>query len=279
MTGPVAARRTLVNSADQDDPRPSPLDTASLDARPLAVPPRGDGVADRHGPPLSMRRGGAGIAEGPHERLILEGPDRLSTVDLLTVLLGRRGRARRAGDAAWRLLERFRSLRRIAGATIGELDGLGPVSTAGAARLVAAFALARRAYSRRIERGEPFRSSLEIYERYASLLRDARKERFFVVLLDGKGRVTREELVSEGSLTSSLAHPREVFSTAMREAAASIVLVHNHPSGDPEPSPDDIEVTKRLVSVGELVGIRVVDHVIIGDERYVSLLDRGWVPR
>ncbi len=185
------------------------------------------------------------MPDGPHERLILEGPDRLSTVDLLTVLLGRRGRARRASDAAWRLLERFRSLRRIAGATIGELDGLGPVSTAGAARLVAAFALARRAYSRRMERGEPFRSSLEIYERYASLLRDARKERFFVVLLDGKNRVMREDLVSEGSLTSSPAHPREVFAIAMREAAVSIVLVHNHPSGDPEPSEDDIEELKN----------------------------------
>ena len=250
-----------------------------MDARPLPVPQRGDDAGGRHGPPLATRRGAASVPDGPHERLILEGPDRLSTVDLLTVLIGRRGRARHAGDAAWRLLERFRSLRRIAGATIGELDGLGPVSTAGAARLVAAFALARRAYSRRMERGEPFRSSLEIYERYASLLRDARKERFFVVLLDGKGRVMREDLVSEGSLTSSPAHPREVFATAMREAAASIVLIHNHPSGDPEPSPDDIEVTKRLVAVGELVGIRVVDHVIIGDERYVSLLARGWVPR
>ena len=249
-----------------------------MDARPIVVPQRGDGGGARHGPPLASRRGGTAIPDGPHERLILEGPDRLSTVDLLTVLLGRKGRARRAGDAAWRLLERFRSLRRIASATLGELDGLGPVSTAGAARLVAAFALARRAYSRRIERGEPFKSSLEIYERYASLLRDARKERFFVVLLDGKNRVMREDLVSEGSLTSSPAHPREVFAIAMREAAAAIVLVHNHPSGDPEPSVDDVEVTKRLVSVGELVGIRVVDHVIVGDTSYVSFLDRGWVP-
>ena len=269
-----------MNSTAPDDATASPLEVTRPDAGPLLVPRRGDagtpGRTRRAAGAASARRGHT--PESPHERLMLEGPDGLSTVDLLTVLLGRAGHARRAGDAAWRLLERFRSLRRIAGATIGELEGVAPVSTPGAVRLVAAFALARRAHSRQLERGEPFRSSAEIYERYASLLRDARKERFFIVLLDGKGRVMREELVSEGSLTSSSAHPREVFATAVREAACSIVLVHNHPSGDPEPSPDDIEVTRRLVSVGELVGIRVVDHVVVGDDRYVSFLDRGWVP-
>ncbi len=266
-----------MNTDAHDETDRYDVDSPSGDPRPAGADATVRSVRERRGPPLAARRG-AVAPDGPHERLALEGPDQLSTVDLLSVLLGQRGRARRAGDAAWRLLERFRSLRRIAVATIGELDGVGPVSAAGAARLVAAFALARRAYARRLEKGEPFRSSAEIYERYAPLLRDARKERFFVVLLDGKGRVMREDLVSEGSLTSSLAHPREVFAIAMREAAASIVLVHNHPSGDPEPSPDDIEVTKRLVSVGELVGIRVVDHVIVADGGFVSLLARGWVP-
>ncbi len=95
------------------------------------------------------------------------------------------------------------------------------------------------------------------------------------MLLDGKNCVMREDLVSEGILTASLVHPREVFAPAIREAAAGIVLIHNHPSGDPEPSPEDLEVTRRLCAVGELIGIRVLDHVVIGDGRYVSFLERG----
>jgi DNA repair protein RadC len=102
-------------------------------------------------------------------------------------------------------------------------------------------------------------------------------ERFIGVFLDGKNRVMREHVISEGILTASLVHPREVFAPAMREHAAALLVVHNHPSGDPEPSPEDVEVTQRLVAVGELVGIRVLDHVVIGDGRYVSFLERGLI--
>ena len=101
------------------------------------------------------------------------------------------------------------------------------------------------------------------------------KEQFHIVMLDGKNRILREERISEGILTASLVHPREVFAPAIREAAAGLVLIHNHPSGDPEPSPEDREVTRRLVAVGELVGIRILDHVIVGDGRYVSFIERG----
>ena len=100
----------------------------------------------------------------------------------------------------------------------------------------------------------------------------------FAVLLDGKNRVLRDERVSEGSLTSSLVHPREVFAPAIRESASAMVFVHNHPSGDPEPSPEDLEITRRLCAVGELVGIPVLDHVVIGDGAFVSFLDRGLLP-
>ncbi len=96
-----------------------------------------------------------------------------------------------------------------------------------------------------------------------------------MVLLDGKHRVIGEELISQGTLTSSPVHPREVFAPAIRHSSAAVVLVHNHPSGDPTPSADDLDITRRLVDVGELVGIRVLDHVIIGDGTYTSLADRG----
>jgi len=106
-------------------------------------------------------------------------------------------------------------------------------------------------------------------------MRDLRKEQFWAILLDGKNRVLREERVSEGSLTASLVHPREVFAPAIRESAGAFVFVHNHPSGDPTPSVEDVEITRRLCSVADLVGIRVLDHVVVGDGAYVSFLERG----
>ena len=107
------------------------------------------------------------------------------------------------------------------------------------------------------------------------MLRDKKREIFLVVLLDARHRMLREEVVSEGSLTSSIVHPREVFLPAVRESAGAVVLVHNHPSGDPRPSEEDVAVTRRLVRASELLGIRVLDHVIIGDGRYASLRQEG----
>jgi DNA repair protein RadC len=149
------------------------------------------------------------------------------------------------------------------------------VGRATALRLCAAFALGRRIHAERLVVGRTLRASHEIFEAFHGRLRDLKKERFLAVLLDARNRVIREDLVSEGILTASLVHPREVFAHAIRESAWGIVLVHNHPSGDPEPSGEDLEITRRLASVGEIVGIRILDHVVIGDHRYVSFLERG----
>jgi DNA repair protein RadC len=222
------------------------------------------------GPP-SSRPGGAG--RRALERLLGQGADACSDVELLAVLLDR-GR----DDAPAELLRRYGTLRRLACASPQELFASGGAAPRAAARLAAAFALGRRATAGRWEKGEPFRASRDIFERYHAHLRDARKERFIAVLLDGKNRVLRDERVSEGSLTSSLVHPREVFAPAIRESASAMVFVHNHPSGDPEPSPEDLEITRRLCAVGELVGIPVLDHVVIGDGAFVSFLDRGLLP-
>jgi len=144
-----------------------------------------------------------------------------------------------------------------------------------AKRVVAAFALGRVMSECPLPRGQLLRSSHEIFEHYHPRMCLLEKEQFHIVMLDGKNRILREERISEGILTASLVHPREVFAPAIREAAAGLVLIHNHPSGDPEPSPEDREVTRRLVAVGELVGIRILDHVIVGDGRYVSFIERG----
>lgn len=166
-------------------------------------------------------------------------------------------------------------LRALSVSTVGEIAatyGLAPVK---ARRVSAVLELARRLVQEPMVRGERFAGSADIFRHFHAGMRDLKVERFFVVLLDGKHRFLSSHLVSQGTLTSSPVHPREVFAPAIRQSAAAIVLVHNHPSGDPSPSADDLEITRRLCSVGDLVGIRVVDHVVIGDGGFVSLSDRG----
>lgn len=215
--------------------------------------------------------------DGARQRLLACGADSLSNRDLLSVVLppGRNGES--AAVTAFRLLKRFGSLRALASASARELEQERGLGSASAVRLVAAFALGRRLLGERMAPGRLLRESAEIFACFHDRLRDLKKERFLTVMLDGKNRVIREDQVSEGILTASLVHPREVFAPAIRESAAGLILVHNHPSGDPEPSPEDHEVTRRLCAVGELVGIRVLDHVVIGDGRYVSFLERGLI--
>lgn len=144
-------------------------------------------------------------------------------------------------------------------------------------RWEAAVELARRALSAPRPRPEPFRSGADVFDRYRFLLSGAAVEVFFAVLLDVKHRPLREERVSVGVLDGSLIHPREVFVAAVRERAAAVILLHNHPSGDPAPSVQDREVTRRLRCAGELLGIPVVDHVVLGDSSFFSFREEdGW---
>jgi len=211
----------------------------------------------------------------PRERLLADGAAALSTGELLTVLLGTGTVGRPAPAVASQLLDAAGGLRRLASRTPGELSGVAGIGAARAARVLAGSGRGRRSLAEPLLRGATFRGSAEVFRHYHPMMRDLRMEQFRVLLLDGKHRVLREDLVSQGTLTSSPVHPREVFSSAIRHGAAAAILVHNHPSGDPSPSCDDLEITRRLVSVGELVGIRVLDHVIIGDGTYTSLADRG----
>ncbi len=117
-----------------------------------------------------------------------------------------------------------------------------------------------------------------MYAHFRARLRHVRQESFFALLLDSRHRLIREVEVSRGSLNQSLVHPREVFAPALREAAAALVVVHNHPSGDPEPSREDVEVTRRLSEAGEILGVRLVDHVVTGAEEFRSFARMGWLP-
>lgn len=164
-------------------------------------------------------------------------------------------------------------LARLSRASLGDLVALG-LAPAGAARLAAAFELGRRVEAARRPPRPALRSPERVHRLLQPQLRGLVRETFLVLLLDGKHRLERVQTVSVGTLTSSLVHPREVFAPALVARAAALIAVHNHPSGDVEPSADDLEVTRRLIAAGRLVGVPVLDHVIVTDEAYLSLRTR-----
>lgn len=215
--------------------------------------------------------------ERPREKLLKNGAGNLSEAELLALVL-RTGDATSkssAVDHARLLLQRFKTLRGLADASVAELCEVKGIGPAKAAELHAVFELARRYGRVELDQGARYTCSEEVYSHFHQRLRDYRKEVFIALLLDSKNRVLREVQISEGSLTASIVHPREVFVPVVRESAAAVLFVHNHPSGDPTPSREDLEITDRLRQAGELMGVRVLDHIIIGNGRYVSFVDRG----
>jgi DNA repair protein RadC len=193
-----------------------------------------------------------------------------SDADLLAIVMGN-GRASARITRAARRLARY-ALADLAGWGASRIARGGGLSAAPAAALAAAFELGRRALEGR-SRGGPIRGPGVVQPHVRDLLR-ARKEHFVVLLLNARHEMEARETVSIGSLNASIVHPREVFLPAILHSAASVVLVHNHPSGDPEPSEEDLSITRRLVQVGDLVGIGVLDHVIVAERGMVSLRSR-----
>lgn len=193
------------------------------------------------------------------------------TVELVAQVLGPR-----VPETKVKAVVAGESARVLSTRSVATLEQRG-LTTLQAHQLRAAMLLGGQAAGQRLARGKKLHASREIFAAYHPRMRDLPKEEFRAVLLDAKNRVMHEYVISQGILTASLVHPREVYAVAIEWRAAGIVLVHNHPSGDPEPSPEDLEVTRRLEAVGELVGVRVLDHVVIGDGRYVSFLERGLI--
>jgi len=218
-------------------------------------------------------------ADRPREKLLSAGAAALDVAELVAVLIGTGLPGRPAETLARDLLDVTGGLRPLAGLTPFELASLPGVGDVRAARILASLELGRRAVASPLARGALVRDASDVFRHCESSMRDLRFEQFRALLLDGKRRVIREELVSQGTLTSSPVHPREVFAPAVRHGAASIVLVHNHPSGDPSPSTDDVAITTRLAEAGRIFGIPVFDHVVVGDGSYVSLAERGLFSR
>lgn len=215
--------------------------------------------------------------ERPAERLLKYGPERLSDAQLLAIIL-RTGGKKGVLTLALELLDNFKSLRDIDSASITALSSIKGIGAAKTAQIKAAFELGKRLMSESFEGMPLLSSSKNVYSYFAPRFKNLKKEIFISLLLDAKNRLIKEkeyDKVSEGTLTKSLIHPREAFREAIRESAASVIFIHNHPSGDPSPSSDDYAITERLKKAGEIIGISVLDHIIIGDGKYVSLREQG----
>jgi DNA repair protein RadC len=215
-------------------------------------------------------------SERPRERMRDLGARSLSSAELLAVLIGSGGRGRSALALGQEILASADgSLRRLALQPVAALTAVPGVGSARAVAIHAALELGRRLGVEARVDGVPIRAPRDVYEAFSVRLEDLPVEEFHVAILDAQHRLERDVTVTRGILNSSLVHPREVFREAIAERAAAIVLVHNHPSGDPTPSADDRLVTEQLVAAGRLLDIPVHDHVIVGRGRYVSFAEAG----
>jgi DNA repair protein RadC len=214
-------------------------------------------------------------SERPRERLYFNGPTALADAELLALQLGSGRRGKDAVEVARELLAAYGSLADVAGRDVAELARQRGVGRAKAARLAAAFELTRRLRARTPGARTALGSPAEVYAAFGPLMEDLKREVFRVALLDAQNGLVRDVVISEGTLSASLVHPREVFKPAILEPAASVILLHNHPSGDPTPSREDIRLTRQLVECARLLDLRVHDHVVIGRGRFISLAERG----
>ncbi|MFA6569881.1 MAG: DNA repair protein RadC [Bacteroidota bacterium] len=213
--------------------------------------------------------------ERPRERLATHGSESLSDAELLAILISSGTKGFSALDAGRDLLEKYSSLSNLASCDLSELKktkGLGPAK---AVKLVAAFEIAKRVKAEPFSSKKNIRTPADIANYYIPKFHGEKKEKFYTLLLSSANKIIREVQVSEGTLNGSTVHAREVFKIAISESAASIILMHNHPSGSPEPSPEDIGITKQLVEAGNIVGIKVLDHLIIAGDSYTSFVQRG----
>jgi DNA repair protein RadC len=224
--------------------------------------------------PRARRVGEMPAEERPRERLARLGAGALSVAELLAILL-RTGTARLSVlDVAEQLERDFGNLKNLSNAEMDEMaksHGIGPVK---AVELKAALELGRRLATHTDETRRTIRTAQDVEDEMGDM-RNLQIEEFRILLLNTRNQVLAQKVISRGTLNGSLVHPREVFRHAIKLSSNSIICVHNHPSGDPNPSDDDLAITRRLVEAGKLIDIQVLDHVIIGSGRVVSLRDRG----
>ncbi|MBK8945783.1 MAG: DNA repair protein RadC [Ignavibacteriae bacterium] len=214
------------------------------------------------------------IDDRPREKLILRGPQSLSDSELLAILLRTGTKGESVIELAQKLIQKD-NLALLASKTIEAFTKQNGIGKDKAATLVAAFELSRRIkFNEKWFSQKKIKSPEDLAEIFIPLLKDEIKEKFIVVCLNTSNQIIKFEIISIGNLNSSIVHPREVFKVAIENNSASIFLVHNHPSGNTEPSKEDISITKRLVEAGKIFDISVLDHLIIAGENFTSLVEK-----
>ncbi|MGB9710083.1 MAG: RadC family protein [Thermodesulfovibrio sp.] len=215
-------------------------------------------------------------AERPRERLIKEGAQSLSDAQLLAVVLRTGINGKTVVETAIELLNKFGGLKGIEDASVNELQHIAGLGIAKIAQIKASFELGRRVLSH-AEKEKNFNSANAVYNYLYPKLSGLKKEVFITLLLDTKLKLIKEIKVSEGILTQTIIHPREIFKEAVKHSAYAVILAHNHPSGDPTPSEQDLDITKKLKKASEILEISLLDHVIIGNGRYFSMKEKNLI--
>lgn len=213
----------------------------------------------------------------PRERLLSDGPDSLSNQELMAILLRTGTKDESVIQLSNRLLRHFDGLRLLKDASVEEITQIKGIGQAKAIQIMASLELGRRVGRLQFEDRYVIRSPEDAANYMMEEMRFLTQEHFVCLYLNTKNQVMHRQTVFIGSLNASIVHPREVFREAFRRSAASIIALHNHPSGDPGPSREDIDVTKRLVECGKIIGIELLDHIIIGEHKFVSLKEKGYV--
>ena len=214
--------------------------------------------------------------ERPRERLIKNGPSGLSDSELLAIILRTGTMQENVINLSHRILSQY-NLKQLSQTNLRQLMEINGIKESKAAQIAACFEIARRLESFNEVPKPKISSPEDVYRQLYPRMREKKKEMFIELCLDTKNQIIKEDTISMGSLNANIVHPREVFKTALSESAAHIIVAHNHPSGDPTPSREDIEITKKLVETGKIIGIDLLDHVIIGDGRHFSMKEAGHI--
>jgi DNA repair protein RadC len=215
------------------------------------------------------------LDDRPREKLLLRGAQSLSDAELVAILLRTGKKGKSVIEIARELISSEGNLAKLATKSVDSLQKISGIGKDKAATLEAAFELSRRILSQpKWFSNKKIISPQDVAEIFIPILRDDNKEKFIVVCLNSANKIIKHEIISVGSLNSSVVHPREIFKVAIDNSSASIILIHNHPSGNPEPSNEDIRITKKIVETGKIMDIPVFDHLIIAGETYTSFVEK-----
>lgn len=217
------------------------------------------------------------VDDRPRERLIKQGPQSLSNQELIAILLRTGTKQESVLSIANRVINYFEKLHELKHATLEEIMSIKGIGQAKAVQLLAAIELGRRLSQKQVDSRFTIRSPKDAASFLMPEMSSLQQEHFVALFLNVKNQVIHKQTIFIGSLNSSIVHPREIFREAVKRSAASIICAHNHPSGNASPSPEDIEVTKRLQEAGFIIGIELIDHIIIGDHQYISLKEQGYI--